>query len=62
MSEDDHHALTSEDALEARLGDILRRAHANGVDVEGGWECRNGSDHPDWDVVVSAVRKLDDSE
>lgn len=44
------------------LGALLRRAHDAGVDVEGGWDCRNGGGHPDWDVVVSEVRKSDASE
>lgn len=50
-------SLTSEEALNAEMKALLRRAHANGVDVEGGWECRNGDGHPDWDVVVTEVRK-----
>lgn len=36
---------------------LLRRAHEGGIDVEGGWSCRNGPETPDWDVVVTAVRK-----
>lgn len=36
---------------------LLQAAHDNGVDVKGGWECRNGNQHPDWDLVVTEVRK-----
>ena len=44
------------------LGALLRRAHEEGVDVEGGWDCPNGPGHPDWDVLVSEVRKSEASE
>lgn len=50
-------ALTTQTGLHAELKALLRRAYTNGVDVEGGWECRNGDDHPDWDVVVTEVEK-----
>lgn len=50
-------SLTSKAELNAELKSLLRRAHENGVDVEGGFECRNGVEHPDWDVVVTEVEK-----
>lgn len=52
----------SETELNAELKAPLRRAHDAGIDVEGGWECRNGIEHPDWDVVVTEVTKNDGSE
>jgi hypothetical protein len=45
-----------------RLGSLLRRAHEDGIGVEGGWSCRNGSEVPDWDVVVTAVRKSENAD
>lgn len=48
---------TSEEELNAELRSLLLRAHVNGVDVEGGWDCTNGPEDPDWDVVVTEVRK-----
>lgn len=57
---DDGTPLTS-DAFNAELKALLRRAHDEGVDVEGGWNCRNGETYPDWDVVVTEVRKNGDS-
>ncbi|MFC7213004.1 hypothetical protein ACFQO4_02770 [Saliphagus sp. GCM10025334] len=61
--------MTSEEAslatraeLNAEMQSLLRQAHGNGVDVEGGWECRNGPEQPDWDVIVTEVRKNDESE
>lgn len=51
-----------EDAFRAELRALLRRAHASGVDVQGGWECRNGDGSPDWDVVVAEVEKRADSD
>ncbi|WP_144796849.1 hypothetical protein [Halorubrum depositum] len=53
---------TAEAEFRDELRALLRRAHEEGVDVEGGWDCRNGSEHPDWDVVVSEVRKSPASE
>lgn len=52
--------LTSSSAVNKALKSILCRAHNNGVDVEGGWDCRNGNEYPDWDVVVTRVEKNDD--
>ena len=54
--------ITSEEELNEGLKLLLRRAHNNGVDVKGGWECRNGDEHPDWDLVVTEVRKNEGSE
>lgn len=48
--------------LNAELVSLLRRAYSNGVQVKGGWECRNGPEHPDWDVVITEVLKDDGSE
>lgn len=49
--------LSSETELQAELKALLRRAHESGLDVEGGWDCRNGKEHPDWDVIVTEVQK-----
>ena len=54
--------LTSEAELNAELKALLIRAHENGIDVEGGFECRNGAEHPDWDVIVTEVEKNGQSE
>lgn len=56
MTSDDT-PITSRKEVNDALRAVLLRAHENGVDVEGGFECRNGSGHPDWDVVVTEVRK-----
>ena len=61
-SEDEHQPITSEEELHTELRALLLRAHEGGVDVEGGWDCRNGSGDPDWDVIVSEVRKKEGSE
>lgn len=57
----DVEAPTSADELHTGLQALIRQAHSNGVDVQGGWECRNGTAHPDWDVVVTEVSKPDDA-
>ena len=54
--------LTSKTELNAELKALLLRAHENGIDIEGGFECRNGGDHPDWDVIVTEVEKNEHSE
>lgn len=50
-------SLTSKEELNVELKALLRRAYESGIDVEGGFECRNGADHPDWDVIVTEVEK-----
>ncbi len=54
--------LTSKEELNAELKALLRRAYESGIDVEGGFECRNGVEHPDWDVIVTEVKKNEHSE
>jgi hypothetical protein len=49
--------LMSREELNAEFQALLLRAYENGIDVEGGFECRNGGDHPDWDVIVTEVEK-----
>ena len=61
MSERDD-TLSDDAAFRAELRSLLRRAHESGVDVEGGWECRNGDGVPDWDVVVTEIEKRADSD
>ncbi|MFP8890179.1 hypothetical protein ACLI4U_10450 [Natrialbaceae archaeon A-CW2] len=54
--------VTSKSELNAELKALLIRAYENGIDVEGGFECRNGIEHPDWDVIVTEVEKNDQSK
>ncbi|MDS0474538.1 hypothetical protein [Natrinema sp. 1APR25-10V2] len=55
-------SLPSKEELNAELKALLRRAYESGIDVEGGFECRNGGEHPDWDVIVTEVEKNEHSE
>ena len=55
-------SLASKEELSAELKALLRRAYEGGIDVEGGFECRNGVEHPDWDVIVTEVEKNERSE
>ncbi len=55
-------SVTSKEELNAELKALLRRAYESGIDVEGGFECRNGAEHPDWDVIITEVEKNDHSE
>ena len=54
--------LTSKAELNTELKALLLRAYENGINVEGAFECRNGVEHPDWDVVVTEVEKNESSE
>lgn len=51
--------ITSREALNAELKSHLLRAYEGGLNVEGGFECRNGVEHPDCDVIVTEVEKND---
>ncbi|WP_336133580.1 hypothetical protein [Natronomonas amylolytica] len=53
---------TTDAELNAELETILHRANENGIDVRGGWECRNGPESPDWDVLITEVEKPDASD
>lgn len=53
---------TTQEALDEALQTLLQQAHENGIDVQGGWECRNGDSYPDWDVVITEVEKPDASD
>ena len=53
----DNPSLTSKEELNSELKRLILRAHENGVDVEGGFECRNADGRPDWDVIVTEVEK-----
>lgn len=48
--------------LQRQLASLLRRAEREGVDVSGGWTCRNGDGTTDWDVVVTELRPIDEPE
>lgn len=54
---DDRPSLASDEEFNQELQGLLRRAYNQDINVEGGWECRNGPEHPDWDVVIAEVRK-----
>lgn len=48
--------ITSEADLNNELATLLRRAHREGLDVRGGWECA-GEETLVWDVVVTEARQ-----
>ena len=53
--------ITSRAELRAALQMVLLRADEMGIDVKGGFDCRNGGDRPDWDVLITEVEKNGDS-
>lgn len=48
--------MTNEEFNDA-LNSLIQRAFANGVGVEGGWECRTTTEDPDWEIVIFEVTK-----
>lgn len=48
---------TTEAEFTAALQSLLLNAHENQVNIEGGWDCRNGGGHPDWDILITEVEK-----
>lgn len=59
---DSDETITTADEFNESLNDLMRTACENGVDVEGGWECRNRTGNPDWDVVILEMTKRPDQE
>lgn len=53
----DESSVTTPSELNAELQRLLDRAAANGVDVEGGWECQGETESPLWDVLVTEVQR-----
>lgn len=49
----------SESELQCQLASLLRRADREGIDIAGGWTCRNDDGMTDWDVVVTELRRDD---
>ena len=52
--------IATEAAFVEALQALLVEAYENGIDVEGGWECRNGADNPDWEAVIVEMTKSDE--
>jgi hypothetical protein len=52
----DQTVATDEEFSDA-LNSLIQEAYANGVDIEGGWECRTTAERPDWDIVILEVEK-----
>ena len=53
---------TNSQELNEELKSLLRQAHDNGIGIDGGWECRNGPEHPDWDVLITEVTKTEQTD
>ncbi|MEF8882019.1 MAG: hypothetical protein V5A34_05795 [Halapricum sp.] len=44
--------ITSEEAFEARLSELIVTARQNGIDPLGSWVFRNGKTAPDMEVMI----------
>ncbi len=43
--------------LNAELKALLSRIYERGGTVKGRFNCRNGAEHPDWNEIVTEVKK-----
>lgn len=48
---------TTTEEFHTELRQLVRRAEANGVDVEGGWACSDGTGSSMWDVEIVEVQQ-----
>ena len=48
-------AITSEEAFDAAISEVVMTALENGVDPEGSWVCRNGDSAPDMEVIITEL-------
>lgn len=51
--------VSTEEEFGVALAQLIREAEANGVAVDGGWSCRDGSTYPTWGIEIYEV---DESE
>ena len=51
-----HPPVTTGEAFQAALARLLREAETNGVAVDGGWACRDGS-LPTWGIEIYEVEE-----
>lgn len=49
--------ITTVDAFDSALGELLETAAENDIDPRGAWEYRNGDELPDWEVTVVELEK-----
>ncbi|MFB6096986.1 MAG: HalOD1 output domain-containing protein [Haloferacaceae archaeon] len=47
--------VSTEAEFEDALAHLIREAEANGVAVDGGWACRDGSTSPTWGIEIYEV-------
>jgi hypothetical protein len=51
--------ITTTEAFETALGELLDMAVEQDIDPRGSWVCRNGGEHPDLEVVVVELEKTE---
>lgn len=61
MTTEDPRPVT-ESELQRQLASLLSLAEREGIDVAGGWTCRNEDGATDWDVVVTELRSSETAE
>lgn len=54
--------VITDEAFNTALQKLVQTAYANGVDIEGGWECRTTTADPDWEIMILELAKKDSQE
>lgn len=49
--------ITTEDAFDAALSELIVAALRNGIDPKGGWVCRDGEAVPDTEVMIYELER-----
>lgn len=49
--------IDDEAVFRKQLHQLLLRAHAGNISLEGGWACENGGGVPSWDVEIFRLNK-----
>ena len=44
--------ITTAEEFNAALIELVHRAHTQGINIEGGWECQTPIESPNWDIVI----------
>jgi hypothetical protein len=52
-----HGSITTEEEFSETLSELVLKAHTNGVDVVGSWECPPDGHDPDWEALVTELSK-----
>lgn len=49
--------ITTAEEFNTALIELVHRAHKQGINIEGGWECQTPVESPNWDIVILELAK-----